>query len=68
MAVSAGYSEKTAYSMANQNLRKLDVKKAIEAGQSEIKGHLAITAGWKREQLWRLSVAASPKSSAPPIH
>ena len=36
-AVAAGYSKKTAYSMANQLLKKLEVKQYIKAQMDEIK-------------------------------
>jgi len=34
-AIKAGYSENTAYSIANENLNKPDIKKAIEAHQAK---------------------------------
>lgn len=34
-AISAGYSEKTAYSIGEENLRKPDIKKAIELHQKK---------------------------------
>lgn len=42
-AIRAGYSAKTAYSIGEENLRKPEVKKAIEIGEAEIAERTKIT-------------------------
>ncbi|ENW78213.1 hypothetical protein F909_03899 [Acinetobacter sp. ANC 3929] len=42
-AIRAGYSAKTAYSIGEENLRKPEVKKAIEIGEAEITERTKIT-------------------------
>ncbi|EPP8914178.1 terminase small subunit, partial [Acinetobacter baumannii] len=42
-AIRAGYSAKTAYSIGEQNLKKLEVKKAIEEGEKELAERNKIT-------------------------
>ncbi|MFW1952197.1 terminase small subunit [Acinetobacter beijerinckii] len=42
-AIRAGYSAKTAYSIGEENLRKPEVKKAIELGEAEIAERTKIT-------------------------
>jgi|WetSurMetagenome_2_1015567.scaffolds.fasta_scaffold46588_2 phage terminase small subunit len=42
-AIRAGYSEKTAYSMGFQNLRKLEIQKALEVHQKEIAERAGVT-------------------------
>lgn len=42
-AIRAGYSEKTAYSIGDENLKKPDIKKAIEKAQQERQKRTLVT-------------------------
>lgn len=42
-AIRAGYSEKTAYSIGDENLKKPDIKKAIEQAQQERQKRTLVT-------------------------
>lgn len=43
-AIRAGYSEKTAYSIGNENLKKPEIAAAVAAAQEKLAGKLEITA------------------------
>jgi len=53
-AIRAGYSEKTAYSIGNENLSKPDIAKAIEAAQLERSKRTEITADRVLSELGKL--------------
>ncbi|ELY1722115.1 terminase small subunit [Acinetobacter baumannii] len=56
-AIRAGYSAKTAYSIGEQNLKKLEVKKAIEAGEAELAERNKITQDKVLNRLWEMATA-----------
>ncbi|ENZ9378422.1 terminase small subunit [Acinetobacter baumannii] len=56
-AIRAGYSAKTAYSIGEQNLKKLEVKKAIEAGEAELAERNKITQDKVLNRLWEMAQA-----------
>ncbi|ENU1969246.1 terminase small subunit [Acinetobacter baumannii] len=56
-AIRAGYSAKTAYAIGEQNLKKLEVKKAIEAGEAELAERNKITQDKVLNRLWEMATA-----------
>ncbi|MCA4328143.1 terminase small subunit [Acinetobacter baumannii] len=56
-AIRAGYSAKTAYSIGEQNLKKLEVKKAIEEGEKELAERNKITQDKVLNRLWEMATA-----------
>jgi phage terminase small subunit len=42
-AIRSGYSEKTAYSIGSENLRKPEIQKAIAAAQADLKARTLVT-------------------------
>jgi phage terminase small subunit len=59
-AISAGYSEKTAYSIGEENLRKPDIKKAIDEHQKKTQKDFIWSKEKKLELLQRIvNVAAT---------
>jgi phage terminase small subunit len=58
-AISAGYSEKTAYSIGEENLRKPDIKKAIDEHQKEAKKDFIWSKEKKLELLQRIANVAA---------
>ncbi|OTS09662.1 terminase small subunit [Acinetobacter pittii] len=56
-AIRAGYSAKTAYSIGEQNLKKLEVKKAIEEGEKELAERNKITQDKVLNRLWKMATA-----------
>ena len=61
-AIEAGYSEKTAYSIGNENLSKPEIKKAIEAHQKKANEHFAWSKQKKLEMLERVVLQCSHDS------
>jgi hypothetical protein len=68
-AVAAGYSEKTAYQIASQNLRKLHIQEAIQARLAEV--HMSadealtlLARSWKQPRLDITLILPKPKRSA----
>ncbi|MEX5367413.1 terminase small subunit [Acinetobacter haemolyticus] len=53
-AIRAGYSAKTAYSIGEENLRKPEVKKAIEIGEAEIAERTKITQDMVMKELAKI--------------
>lgn len=53
-AIRAGYSEKTAYSIGNENLSKPDISEAIETEMTKRAESVGISAQWVLEQAVRL--------------
>lgn len=58
-AISAGYSEKTAYSIGEENLRKPDIKKAIEEHQKKTQKDFIWSKEKKLELLQRIANVAA---------
>ncbi|HAV3526697.1 terminase small subunit [Acinetobacter baumannii] len=56
-AIRAGYSAKTAYSIGEQNLKKLEVKKAIEESEKELAERNKITQDKVLNRLWEMATA-----------
>lgn len=50
-AIAAGYSPKTAYSIGQNNLKKVEIQKAIQARETERMGK-AIATREQRQQFW----------------
>ena len=61
-AIEAGYSEKTAYSIGNENLSKPEIKKAIEAHQKKSNENFAWSKQRKLEMLERVAIQCSHDS------
>lgn len=59
-AIRAGYSKKTAYSMGQQNLKKPEIQKAIQAKQNKLQHKLEIT---QERVLGELAQVAFAKAS-----
>lgn len=53
-AIRAGYSAKTAYSIGEENLRKPEVKKAIEIGEAELAERTKITQDMVMKELAKI--------------
>lgn len=53
-AIKAGYSKKTAYSIANQNLKKLEVKEALEKEIDSAAKKAGVDPEWVYKSLKRL--------------
>lgn len=47
----SGYSQKTAYSIGQENLRKPEIKQAIEAAMTEMRNNLSATRE-QRKEFW----------------
>jgi phage terminase small subunit len=61
-AIEAGYSEKTAYSIGNENLSKPEIKKAIEEHQKKSNENFAWSKQKKLEMLERVAIQCSHDS------
>ena len=61
-AIEAGYSEKTAYSIGNENLSKPEIKKAIEKHQKQSSENFAWSKQKKLEMLERVATQCSHDS------
>lgn len=61
IAIDAGYSVKTAYSIANENLNKPEIKEAIDSRIAEIEAKTEITVEFIRQEHLRLSQLAEAK-------
>lgn len=63
-AIRAGYSKKTAYSMGQENLKKPEIQKAIQAKQNKLQNKLEIT---QERVLQELAQIAFAKASDQPV-
>jgi len=61
-AIEAGYSEKTAYSIGNENLSKPEIKKAIEEHQKKSNENFVWSKQKKLEMLERVAIQCSHDS------
>ena len=61
-AIRAGYSEHTAYSIGQENLKKPEIKQAIDAAMSERQQRTAITADYVLHSLHEIAQRCMQKS------